>query len=150
MVEIAGKRQTLQLGEAPVKVAGQGNAGGDARIVLHAVSDGHFMAQGQINGRSVPLMVDTGASAVGISEADAVRIGLDYRSGQRIRMNTANGTTIGWVVTLGSVRLGSVDVYNVEAVVTPTPMPYVLLGNSYLNRFQMTRTNEQMVLEKRY
>jgi aspartyl protease family protein len=34
--------------------------------------------------------------------------------------------------------------------VTPTSMPYVLLGNSYLNRFQMTRTNEQMVLEKRY
>jgi aspartyl protease family protein len=150
VVEIAGKRQTLQLGEAPVKLGGQGNAGGDSRIVLHAVSDGHFMAQGQINGRSVSLMVDTGASAVGISESDAMRIGLNYRSGQRIRMNTANGTTLGWLVTLGSVRLGSVDVYNVEAVVTPTPMPYVLLGNSYLNRFQMTRTNEQMVLEKRY
>jgi aspartyl protease family protein len=48
------------------------------------------------------------------------------------------------------VRLGSVDVYNVEALVTPAPMPYVLLGNSYLTRFQMTRTNDQMVLERRY
>jgi len=35
-------------------------------------------------------------------------------------------------------------------VVTPAPMPYVLLGNSFLTRFQMTRTNDELVLEKRY
>ena len=39
---------------------------------------------------------------------------------------------------------------DVEAVVTPIAMPFVLLGNSFLARFQMTRNNQQMVLEKRY
>jgi len=41
-------------------------------------------------------------------------------------------------------------VYEVDAVVSSGSMPYVLLGNSYLTRFQMTRTNDQMLLEKRF
>jgi aspartyl protease family protein len=146
-VEIAGKRHTLRIGETQVNAAA---AGGDTKIVLQAVSNGHFMTQGQINGRSIPLMVDTGASAVGLGVADAERIGLNYKAGKPVYMNTANGVTKGWVVILNSVRVGSVEVYNVEAVVTPAAMPYVLLGNSFLTRFQMTRINDQMVLEKRY
>ena len=146
-VEIAGKRHTLRIGETQVNAAA---AGGDTKIVLQAVSNGHFMTQGQINGRSIPLMVDTGASAVGLGVADAERIGLNYKAGRPVYMNTANGVTKGWVVILNSVRVGSVEVYNVEAVVTPVAMPYVLLGNSFLTRFQMTRINDQMVLEKRY
>ena len=51
---------------------------------------------------------------------------------------------------LASVRINDVEVREVEAVVTPNEMPFVLLGNSFLTRFQMTRNNEQMVLEKRY
>jgi aspartyl protease family protein len=75
---------------------------------------------------------------------------LNYRSGQPVQVRTANGSTIGWMVKLNSVRLGSVDVYNVDAVVSPASMPYILLGNSFLTRFQMTRNNDQMVLEKRF
>ena len=87
---------------------------------------------------------------VSLSVTDADAIGLSYKSGQAVQVSTANGVTAGWLVMLSSVRLGSVEVYNVEALVTPAPMPYVLLGNSYLTRFQMTRTNDQMVLERRY
>jgi len=94
--------------------------------------------------------VDTGASVVSISAAEAQRIGLNYKAGQPENMSTANGISTGWLVKLSSIRLGSVDVYNVDAVVTPAAMPYVLLGNSFLTRFQMTRTNDQLVLEKRY
>ena len=43
-----------------------------------------------------------------------------------------------------------IEVRDIEAVITPISMPFVLLGNSYLTRFQMTRNNEQLVLEKRY
>jgi aspartyl protease family protein len=150
VVEIAGARQTLRLGEAQVNSGSAIGGGADTKIVLHAGTGGHFLAQGQINGRSVSLLVDTGASAVVIGMADADRIGLNYRSGQPVRMGTANGTTIGYLVKLSSVRLGSVDVYNVDAVVNPASMPFVLLGNSFLTRFQMTRTNDEMVLEKRY
>jgi hypothetical protein len=53
-------------------------------------------------------------------------------------------------VKLATVRIGDVLVYDVDSVVSCGSMPYVLLGNSFLERFQMTRTNDQMVLEKRF
>ena len=150
-IEIDGNRQTLRLGDGPVSATpGAPEAGDRRRIVLHASSNGHFRTPGQINGRTVNFMVDTGASVVSLSAVDADAIGLAYKNGERVMVNTANGQSIGWKVQLNSVRLGSVDVYNVEALVTPAPMAYVLLGNSYLTRFQMTRTNDQLVLEQRY
>lgn len=153
LVEIRGVRQNLRLGDGPVSAPpseGEGEAGAQRRIVLHAGSNGHFRTPGQINGRSVNFIVDTGASVVSLSVPDADAIGLPYKSGQTVQVSTANGVTVGWRIMLSSVRLGSVDVYNVEALVTPAPMPYVLLGNSYLTRFQMTRTNDQLVLERRF
>ena len=150
-VEIGSKRQTLRLGEGPVTATpGAPETGERRRIVLHASSNGHFRTPGQINGRTVNFMVDTGASVVSMGAAEADTIGLAYKNGERVMVNTANGQSIGWKVQLNSVRLGSVDIYNVEALVTPAPMTYVLLGNSYLTRFQMTRTNDQLVLEQRY
>jgi len=152
VVEIAGKRQTLRVGDAPVSVgSGGGGSTGATTVTLSAGSNGHFFTQGQINGRAVQLVVDTGASVVSLSEADAQRIGLDYRtSGRPVRMSTANGVIPGWQIKLTSVRVGDVMVYDVDAVVSAGSMPYVLLGNSFLSRFQMTRNNDQMVLEKRY
>jgi aspartyl protease family protein len=149
VVEVGGKRQTLRVGDAPVSVGGRGNTGGN-RVVLTAGSGGHFMSQGTINGRAVQFMVDTGATSVALSAADAERIGLKYQSGQPVRMGTANGVTQGWRMKLSSVRLGDVEVYEVDAVVTQQPMPFVLLGNSFLTRFQMKRENDQMTLERRY
>ena len=151
MVEVAGRRQTLRVGDAPVSVGGNGGAamGGD-KIVLTAGSGGHFFKQGQINGKSVELMVDTGATSVGIGIEDAKRLGLNYQAGQPVRMSTANGMTMGWRIKLASVRVGDVEIFDVDGVVSSGSMPYVLLGNSFLTRFQMTRTNDQMVLLKRY
>ncbi len=151
VVEINGARHTLRVGDAPASVGGNGGAGAaGTRVVLTAGSGGHFFTQGQINGRAVQLVVDTGATAVSLSAADAQRIGLNYQSGQPVQMSTANGVIPAWRVKLASVRLGDVVVYDLDAVVSSGSMPYVLLGNSFLSRFQMTRTNEQMVLEKRF
>jgi aspartyl protease family protein len=150
LVEIDGSRQTLRMGETPVQLLAQGRDAGAEKIVLHAGSNGHFVTAGQINGRAIQFMVDTGASYIGISVADAERIGLNYKSGQPVAMGTANGGVSGWLVKLNSVRVGTVQLHEVDAVVTPGAMPYVLLGNSFLTRFQMARTNEQLVLEKRY
>ncbi len=151
VMEIAGKRHNLRVGEAPSSVGGTSNAGeGGTKVVLSAGSGGHFFTQGQINGRAVQLVVDTGASMVSLSVADAERVGLNYKTGQAIQMSTANGVIPGWRLKLASVRIGDVVVYDVDAIVSSGAMPYVLLGNSFLGRFQMTRTNDQMVLEKRY
>jgi len=150
VVEIAGKRHTLRVGDAPASVGGSGGGGSGTKVVLTAGTGGHFVTQGQINGKTTQMVVDTGASLVSISAADADRMGLDYKGGQPARLSTANGITNAWKIKLSSVKLGDVEVYEVDAVVSPGAMPYVLLGNSYLTRFQMTRTNDQMLLEKRF
>lgn len=152
VIEVNGQRQTLWVGDAPVSVGnGQTQAGGGSqRVVLTADGRGHFLPPGQINGRAVQFMVDTGASMVILSEADAKRINLKYEQGQRVQVSTANGGAIGYQVQLDSIKVGDAQVYNVAGIVLPQSMPFVLLGNSFLTRFQMQRTNDQLTLERRY
>ncbi|WP_291011809.1 retropepsin-like aspartic protease [Hydrogenophaga sp.] len=148
-VEVNGQKQTLRVGDAPVSVGRSGSAAGAQRVVLTADGLGHFLPPGQINGRAVQFMVDTGASQVILSESDARRIDLKFEQGQLVRVSTANGNTTGYSVRLSSVKVGDVLAYDVAAIVLPLAMPYVLLGNSFLTRFQMQRTNDQLTLEKR-
>lgn len=151
VLEMAGRRHTLRVGDSPASVGGQGGAqASGSRVVLTASSGGHFMTLGQINGRAVQMMVDTGATGVGISVADAERMGIPYKAGIPMQVSTANGIISGWRIKLHSVQIGDVVVREVDAAVTSGAMPYVLLGNSFLTRFQMTRTNDQMVLVKQY
>ena len=150
VIEQSGKRVTLRVGEAPVSMSGGGGSARGTRIVLMAGSGGHFMTAGQINGKAVQFMVDTGATSIAMSSLDAERAGINYKSGQPVNMSTANGMAQGYRVKLASVRINDVEVYDVDAVVTPQAMPFMLLGNSYLTRFQMTRDNDQMTLVKRY
>ena len=150
VIEINGKRQTLRVGEAPASVGGGGGGERGTKIVLTAGTGGHFMAQGTINGRPVQFMVDTGATMIGLGAAEAERLGLNYKAGQQGYVSTANGTAPAWRMSLASVRIGDVEVHGVDAVITPQPMPYILLGNSFLTRFQMKRENDQMVLERRF
>ncbi|WP_244910964.1 retropepsin-like aspartic protease family protein [Extensimonas vulgaris] len=147
VVEVNGQRRNLRLGEAPLSVGSLGGSG--RRVTLLADGRGHFVGSGTINGRSMDFLVDTGASMVGIGRPDADRLGLNYQKGQPVRLSTANGIAQGWRIKLDSVRIGDVEVFGVEAIVTPQPMPFVLLGNSFLTEFQMTRMNDRMVLEKR-
>jgi len=150
VVEIKGQRVALQLGGAQVNLGTKAGAEGGGTIVLTTESGGHFLADGTINGRGVRFMVDTGATMVSMSQAEAERIGLDYKSGQRSFVGTANGMVPAWRVSLTSVRVGDVTVYNVDATVLPAAMPVVLLGNSFLGRFQMKRENDRMTLNKRF
>ena len=153
-----GQRLTVKLGESPVDVGGisasasQGEdvLGDVRRIVLSQTSGGHFSGNGTINGKVMRFVVDTGATYVTLGAADADRMGVNYKSGKRVPMQTANGISVGWTVKLGSVRVGSVQIHEVDAVVTPNNMGFILLGNSFLNRFAMTRNGEQMILDRRY
>ena len=81
VVEIAGKRHLLRVGDAPASVGGAVAVRGN-RIVLTAGSGGHFTTQGTINGQSVQFLVDTGATSIAMGAPEAERIGLNYKSGQ--------------------------------------------------------------------
>lgn len=149
-LEIAGQRLTMRLGDAPSSVGAGAQPANASRIVLTAESGGHFMANGSINGKVARFMVDTGATSVTLGLPDAKRIGLNLDSAPPVRLNTANGVVQGWRLKLDSVRVGEALIYSVDAVVLPEPMPFVLLGNSFLSRFQMQRTNDQLTLDRRF
>jgi aspartyl protease family protein len=149
-VDIQGQRHVLQVGAAPVSVGKARADGGGQRIVMTADPSGHFLPDGQINGKTVKFMVDTGATTVALGASEARRINLKFDHGRRIQMSTANGLSTGYLIRLASVRVGDVVAYDVDAVVSPQPMPFVLLGNSFLNRFQMQKNNDQLTLEKRF
>ena len=151
VVDVKGQRQNLRLGEAPVSVGSRGGHDGGSRsgkLVLIADSRGHFIDRGMINGKTMQYMVDTGASTIAIGRADAERLELPYLKGTPTLMRTANGTAQGWRIKLDSVKLGDIELHDVDAIVAPLPMPYVLLGNNLLAQFQMTRKGSEMVLEK--
>lgn len=149
-VDVSGERRTLRLGQAPIGMGQQAAPLASNRVVLEAGPGGHFVTAGQINGGHVQFMVDTGATVVSLGRADAERIGLKPGDGKPVQMNTANGAVLGYQVRLNSVKVGEATLYDVPAVVMPMPMPYVLLGNSFLSRFQLRRDNTQLILEKRY
>jgi aspartyl protease family protein len=150
VVEVKGKRVAVRLGDAQVNLGGKSSEGGGKQIVLTAQSGGHFYAPGTINGKAVRFVVDTGATLVSLDQYEADRLGIDWKNGRRGMSRTANGDMPIFRTTLPSLRIGDVQVYNVEAVVSPAPMPFILLGNSFLSRFQMKRENDVMTLDLRY
>lgn len=147
VVDIAGRRSKLVVGERPVSLSGGGSNG---QVVLSANSQGHFFADGAINGAAVSFLVDTGATSVAMSPSIAVRAGIAYTRGERILMTTANGTVAGWRVKLDTVSLRGLTLRNVDGVVMPVETPTVLLGMSFLNRMEMKRDGASMVLTQRY
>lgn len=149
-VEIAGKALLVTMGGAPASVGGGGGGGATGREILIAAGPGgHFVTSGQINGKPVQFMVDTGATTVAMGRGEAERLGIDWKSGQRSLAQTAGGVVASYGVQLTSVRIGDVEVFGVNATILPAEMPVVLLGNSFLSRFAMRRDANVMKLEKR-
>ncbi len=147
-IEIDGRRERLRLGTAAVAAAGTATASAQ-EIVLTAGPGGHFTTLGSVNGRPVSFMVDTGATVIALGTSQADAIGLNWRAAPTIATQTANGPVAARAVTLDRVRVGEVEVTQVPAIVLPVTLPHALLGNSFLQRFQLKRTNDVMRLELR-
>ncbi|MFO1362152.1 MAG: TIGR02281 family clan AA aspartic protease [Burkholderiales bacterium] len=145
-LEIDGRRRTLAMGQA---YSGRAS-GGNARTVLKADGQGHFIAEGQVNGAAVRFLVDTGATLIALPAADAKRMGVSYLNAPRGMVGTANGSATAYKVKLDSVRVGEITINNVDAVVLEGGLAIPLLGMSFLNRTEMKREGETMVLVKRF
>lgn len=119
-------------------------------VALRKGDDGHFHADGQVNGKRVKFLVDTGASTVALTEADARRAGVDMaRLSFSIPVNTASGQTFGAAVTLDSVSVGRIKLKNVSAIVMKDGLDTSLLGMSYLGRLQkFEASRNQLILRK--
>jgi aspartyl protease family protein len=112
---------------------------------------GHFQTEGQIDGKSVNFMVDTGSTVVALNETTAAAIGLrptpaDYNAS----VGTANGSVRAARARLGVVDVGGVTVRDVDAIVLPDEaLKENLLGLSYLSRLKRLEfANGKLVLEQ--
>jgi aspartyl protease family protein len=146
-LEFDGGRHRVAIGERSVAAAGDTVA---APVTLNADGRGHFLTEGSINGAPVRFMVDTGATLVSMSAADAVRAGINYRKGEPGMTMTANGPAQVWQVKLDSVKVGNIILRDVDGAVHGGDMPLVLLGMSFLNRMEMKRDGDRMVLRRRF
>lgn len=112
---------------------------------------GHYRVTGSINGHLVPFMVDTGATSVAMNAFQAQRLGIDYRaSGMPVVATTASGQVAGYQVRLSRVKVGELELRDVDGLVLEGGFPTeVLLGNSYLSRVRMSDQNGMLLLESR-
>lgn len=122
----------------------------DGRAALRRGGDGHFHARAEVNGVSIPFLIDTGATALVLTQQDAERVGVDpdtlvYASPAR----TANGVVMSARTTLGSLRLGPFEDRDVPAMVNGGALGVSLMGMGYLNRFgRVSIQGDRMVLER--
>ncbi|HEU4708071.1 MAG TPA: TIGR02281 family clan AA aspartic protease [Methylophilaceae bacterium] len=149
VLEVEGRRQELGMGQAASVSGSTASVPGSA--VLYADPTGHYFTDAQINGVTLKLLVDTGASVVAMNSSDARRAGIDYKQGKRVSLQTANGAILAYEVVVNTLKLGSVVLHQVNAVVNEGDSPpVVLLGMSALNRMDMKREGVTLTLTKKY
>jgi len=107
-------------------------------------SDGHYWADATVNGQTVRVLVDTGASEVALTQTDAMRLGISPGSlNYSLQVTTANGQTRAAPVKLSYVSVAGAQVQNVDALVIENGLQTSLLGMTYLGRlsqFEATQT----------
>ncbi|WP_292080424.1 MULTISPECIES: retropepsin-like aspartic protease family protein [Brevundimonas] len=117
----------------PVVEAAVGASGTDAQVVKGR--DGHYWAEANIDGKAVRVLVDTGASVVALTRADALRLGVDPEPEAFTgRVQTASGVVRAAPVQLKTISVAGARVDRVEALVVEQGLEYSLLGMSYLGQ----------------
>ena len=148
IVEVDGEQIALRLGDQPYSPP---VAVDRASVTLVSNAQGHFFTTGTINGATVRVIVDTGASMVSMGPEHARRAGIDYLSGEKAYANTANGVAVVHRVQLNKVQVGDIVLHNVAGLVhSSMDLPVVLLGMSFLSRLNMQRNGDTLTLTKRY
>lgn len=147
VIEVEGKRRVLKLGVVISAFTGPAQAS----TTLWASSNGFFHAEGSINRVPLTFLVDTGANTIAMNTATAKRVGIEYEKGQPGIAKTASGFVKIYSVTLDRVKIGEIELRNVEAGVIDGAQPDTpLLGMSFLGRLEMRRDGNKMELIKKY
>jgi len=147
IINVKGKSQRISLSK---QVGGAYKKPAIKRMSIPSSNDGHYRADGQINGYGVSFIVDTGATLISMNLSTAKRLGIDYESGERVNLTTANGVTEARMVTLDKVSIGGIVQYNIKATVSfDDALPAILLGNSFLRNLNVLIENGVLVLESK-
>ncbi len=149
IIEIDGKQETYKLGRhisSSFKAVPE-----KASISIAPTKSGMYKVNGSINDFSVKFLVDTGATLIAMSENHAKRLGLEYKlTGVVGSTSTASGKAKAWYIRLKKVKVGPLQMRDIDAAVIKGDHPTtILLGNSFLNRVQMVRNGQMMELRNK-
>jgi aspartyl protease family protein len=146
VVDLNGQRQQLSLHQR-INASYSSPATREVSISRNALNQ--YRTTAIINGRSQPVLVDTGANVVAMNAGHAAALGVDYRQGQRARLETAGNTVDAWLVTLDSIDVGGIRVDRVRATVAEGEFPStILLGMTYLEHVDLKEANGVLSLSR--
>ncbi|MBQ0725533.1 MAG: TIGR02281 family clan AA aspartic protease [Cycloclasticus sp.] len=121
-------------------------ADGSAEVTLIQNRQGHYIADGKINGHWTTFILDTGATKLSIPGKLAKALNLTEGRAERAR--TANGDIVVYRVTLDTVKLGSIELRNIAAHINPhMEGDQVLLGMSFLKHLDLLQKDKQLTLQ---
>jgi aspartyl protease family protein len=145
-VEIEGMRQKLGLSQ---HIGSVYESPSETLVTIPRNDLLQYQTRAEINGRSTIVLVDTGANIMALSESQARSLGVDYKKGQRSKLQTASGVVNAREITLYSVDVGGLRVENVRATVVEGNYPaIILLGMSYLKHVNLTENNGILTLSR--
>ncbi len=128
----------------------RGSVVGAGEVRFPAGADGHFRIEALVDGTRVRFLVDTGASGIVLSPADARRLGFDPDT---LRFTgfaeTANGTVRTAPVRLGVIEIGPIRFHDLPASVNQTEMRGSLLGMSFLERLRSFEVRDGALILRR-
>lgn len=147
VIEIGGKRQRIALSS---EISAGFEVPEKRSVSLTRNQRSEYIAGGSINGRSIEMVVDTGANVVAMNSEHARQLGIQYkRDGRPSRVRTASGEVNAWSVMLDRVEIAGLIVHNVRGSVIEGGYPvHVLLGMTFLNHVEMREEEGVLYLEQ--
>ena len=148
VIELDGEQKSYQVG---ARYGGNFSTSEKREVRILKNNHGGYTTVGSINGRTVDMLLDTGATSVAMSSVEAKRLGIQYwMSGTKTVVRTASGLADAYEVTLDRVQVGSIGLNNVRATVVEGSSPtQVLLGMTFLNQVELINDGNVMVLRSR-
>lgn len=148
LIERHGERHELGLSS---RINASYRANTTREVIIQRDKHLKYMANASINGRTVAVLVDTGANLMALSSRHARQLGVRYQQGERAMVSTASGLAPSYRVMLNSVNVGGIEARQVSAVVIEGDFPSeVLLGMSYLEHVELQEKNGVLTLRARY
>lgn len=149
VLEIDGERKRYGLG---ARIGASFAPPEQATVRIWPTPNRMYLVVGSINGYPVDFVVDTGATLVSLSGREARRLGIDYRVvGTPGKSSTASGIEDIFLVNLNRVRVGEIELRNVQGAVHDGDFPpATLLGMSFLGRVSMRQDGQVLELRKKF
>lgn len=145
VIMVDGQRKVLGLSG---HISGEYLAPQKASVSIQP-NNGQYLTTGSINGRPVSFLVDTGATSISMSLADAQGLGIKVDPQNRVYVSTAGGTVIGYPVVLDSVKVGGLRASYVRGVVLESGFSgEILLGMTFLKNVNIKHEKGFMILEQ--